>query len=181
MALILFFVSIFLTHESQAGDWKFRAREHYEIHKVKTLSSSQEFKGFSNTINLWYEEPFKYSLGLGLGPIIGSAKPDEGMETNQLGSKLRLYVVNIEFKFFPIDVLKGLFSRLGAGWTQLESNGTLGNKTGYNGYIGVGYEFWVSKRFTIALEYALRKSELKDDVTVDTTTPSIGVHFYKDL
>ena len=177
--ILLIFAIALPVSKALAGEWKMRAREHYEIHKVKSNTEDQTFKGLSNTINLWYEEPLKWSLGLAAGPVIGSARPDEGEETVTLGSKVRLYTAGVEYKFFPAPF--GMFFRLGAGWAQLQTNGTVGDLEGYHGYAGIGYEIWLTDKFTTALEFANRWSELEDDVSVSSITPSIGFHFYKNF
>ncbi|MCJ8276607.1 MAG: hypothetical protein MJK18_07180, partial [Bdellovibrionales bacterium] len=78
MKLLFIFVSLIslFTIESWAGEWKFRAREHYEIHDISVGNQEFTYKGFSNTLNFWYEDPFNYSLGLAAGPLLGSSRID---------------------------------------------------------------------------------------------------------
>ena len=156
------------------GDWKFRAREHYEIHNISVGTQNLDYSGFSNTINFWYEKPFDYSLGIALGPLFISSKISDSSSNILLGNSLKLYSVNVEYKRF---LVKGLFVRPALGWSILDSNGNIESSSGINLYAGAGYEFLIHK-VGLAFELAVRQSYLSNDIRVSSFTPSIGIHFY---
>ncbi len=159
-----------------------RAREHFETHRYEfgELGKSETYRGLTNTINVWYERPFEYSIGLALGPVIGGARSDGPSEAlPQAGGKIQLAVAGIEAKYFPVSGVKG-FTRVGVAWHSLKTNGTYGDVTGWGYYGGLGWEIpikWVS----IAPEVAFRQVHLANDITGRIFTPSIGLHFYKEL
>lgn len=159
---------------AQSGKFKFRAREHYEIHSISYGNEEETYRGLTNTINAWHEVPFKYSFGLALGPILGSASKED-TKLEMFGEKIKLIHIGLEYKYF---FLGQTFTRVGAGWTQLRSTGEIDYINGHHTYLGLGYEFKVNK-FGIAVEAAYRWSELSDDVSIESITPSIGFHFYK--
>ena len=159
---------------AQTGQFKFRAREHFEIHNIKYMDQEETYRGLTNTINAWYEVPFDYSFGLAFGPILGSAS-NEDAPIPELGEKIKLIHIGLEYKHF---VWQQFFGRIGLGWTQIRSDQALSHLNGHHRYLGVGYEFKVGK-FGIALEGAYRWSILPQDLTVNSISPSIGFHFYK--
>ncbi len=170
---------------AQGFEWnqiRIRAREHFETHSYKLGRTGQKesYKGLTNTINIWYERPFEYSFGLALGPVIGGARSDGPSEASpHLGGEIQLAVAGLEAKYFPVRNWKG-FLRGGVSWNSLRTNGTYGRLNGYGYYGGVGWEIpikWVS----VAPEIAFRRVHLAQDVTGDIFTPSIGLHFYKEL
>lgn len=175
---ILFSILLLTSSISLAGEWRFRAREHYEIHKISKAIPTTEFKGFSNTLNLWYEEPFDYAIGFAASPLLGSAKNDSS--STELGQKIQLYSAGLEFKYFLYHSLPGLFTRLGAGWSHLKSQGTLDKNSGWHGYAGLGWEH-PFKYFSLVPEVAVRQSYLQNDLEVFSLTPSIAIHFHKSL
>lgn len=159
-----------------------RAREHFETHKYKLgdTGQSETYKGLTNTINIWYERPFEYSVGLALGPVIGGARSDGPSDAQPaFGGQIQLAVAGIEAKYFPISGIKG-FLRGGLSWNSLRTNGTYGRINGYGYYGGLGWEIPIGI-VSIAPEVAFRRVHLAHDVTGDIFTPSIGLHFYKEL
>ena len=162
---------------SEAQSIKLRAREHFEVHTIKVLGSDYVYKGASNTINIWYEIPQKWSLGLGISPLLGEAKNSEAVLNTGLGTSIKLFTVNIEFKYYFIS---GWFVRPGLGWADLQTGGTYQDFSGWNAYGGAGYE-WQLGSIGLALEAAYRYSQLSEEVTITSVTPSIGFHFYKSL
>ena len=179
MKPILAIFIVFLSLEINALPIKFRAREHFiDNHVIKFKDGTQtEYGGLSNTLNIWYEIPFHYSLGLSLSPIIGSPSTKDPLAT--LGSKIQLQVCGIEGKYYPVSGFKG-FVRGGLGYTRLSASGVYDGVNGSSYYIGLGWEFPVWK-IHLAPEIALRKSQLSDGVEIDSTIFSIGFHFYKGL
>jgi len=163
---------------ASAGDFKFRAREHLDVHTISVNDGSDvTYQGLSNTLNLWWEEPKFYSIGLAFNPLLGSAKLESGQNA-AIGNEIKLITLGLEGKYYHRDISANLFSRLGVGYARLESGGSSGDLEGYHAYIGAGWEFDV-KGVGIALELAFRHSRLEQDVVVDSLTPSFGVHFYR--
>lgn len=169
-------------HALPGGKIRLRAREHYEMHTIKSdvIDLKATYKGFSNTVNLWYEVPYVVSAGLAFSPILGAAR-NEDNPARVLGERVRLYSLGLEGKYFPFwrDGLK-MFTRIGLGWSQLSTKGTISKANGLHVYLGVGWEFPVWK-LSLAPEIAIRQSYLQSDLSVTSITPSIGVHFYSIL
>ena len=114
---------------------------------------------------------------MAFNPILGSAETEETMNTG-LGRKFKLILFGLEGKYYHRYIASGLFSRLGLGYTQLNNDGSLGNLTGYNVYLGTGWEYDF-RGVGIAFEMAYRYSRFSSDVILNSFTPSIGVHFYR--
>ncbi|MDQ7074348.1 MAG: hypothetical protein Q9O24_04170 [Gammaproteobacteria bacterium] len=167
-----------LIGQAAAGEFKFRAREHFASHQITLKDGSEStYQGLSNTINLWWEEPRRYSLGLALNPLLGSAKV-KGAQDARLGNEVKLITFGLEGKYYHRDIADNLFSRLGVGYARLNHNGSAADLEGYHVYLGAGWEFEV-KGVGIALELAFRHSGLEQDAVVKSITPSLGVHFYR--
>jgi hypothetical protein len=108
-----------------------RAREHFEDHTLKLQDGSKaNFSGFSNTINLWHEVPYKYSFGLSLSPVIGRLKASDGASEDLFKKKVNFKAYGFEGKYFPFEnsiyFRQGLyaheFDRL-AGWGVMTTLG----------------------------------------------------------
>ena len=180
-ATILYSILFFTNYADAFTDKiKIRAREHFEAHEysVDGVDEVFEFKGLTNTINLWYEKPFHYSFGLALGPVIGSAKAEDS--SVQFGEKVQLWVAGLEGKYFPLKEDYRGFVRLGMSWHKLDTDGSFDSLEGWGLYSGLGWEFPWGK-VSIAPELAFRKVYLEKDVEGDILTPSIGFHFYPEL
>jgi len=176
--IFIFAASLVASEKALAGDIKVRAREHIDFHDIALNDGSDiTYRGLSNTINLWWEKPRIYSIGLAFNPIFGSASSDKSHDA-RLGDKIKLITLGAEGKYYHRNISPNLFSRLGLGYTRLNTEGYLGDIDGYHGYIGAGWEFDV-KGIGIALEIAYRQSRLERGTIVDSITPSIGVHFYR--
>jgi len=167
-----------MLEQATAGDIKVRAREHIDFHNIVFNDASNiTYRGLSNTINLWWEKPRIYSIGLAFNPILGSAN-SVGKHDVRLSNKIKLITLGLEGKYYHRNISPNLFSRLGLGYTRLDTNGYLGDIDGYHTYIGAGWEFDV-KGVGIALEMAYRQSRVEQGIAVNSITPSIGVHFYR--
>jgi len=174
----VFFAALVIFEQATAGDIKVRAREHFDFHNINFDGDSDtSYRGLSNTINVWWEKPRIYSIGLAFNPVIGSANA-RGDYDARLSNKIKLITVGMEGKYYHRYITPNLFSRFGAGYTRLDTNGPAGNADGYHAYIGAGWEFDV-KGVGIALEMAFRQSRLEQGIVVNSVTPSIGVHFYR--
>ena len=157
-----------------SSDFKFRAREHYEWHKIQYGSQTLDYQGLSNTINYWYEVPYEYSIGLALSPLISRIQTDE--KSSPYGEEITLYNLGIEAKYFPKYLFDQLYTRGGIGYSLFNPD-IKATLTGINFYMGLGYEI-PFERFGLALEIAYRKTFLNRNIEVNTITPSIGFHLY---
>ncbi len=158
------------------GNFKIRAREHYEIHDVTYKGGESSFRGLSNTINAWWEVPYKYSFGLALSPVFSNLSSNE---SSPYGQEISLLTIGLEAKYFPEFIDLNFFTRSGVGYAHLEGETEIQND-GIAFYVGLGYEFEF-KKFGLALEVAYRHVELNHDVQDGVFTPSIGFHFYDFL
>lgn len=177
---IILLMSLFISELALAkAEWKWRAREHFETHFIEKSGTEVKYKGLSNTINYWHEIPFDRSIGFAFGPVIGDATREEtGLDT-ELGRKLKLITLGVEYKKWYSQEIP-IFVRLGLNYQKLQNSGTTGDVSGTGLYYGVGYEYVVNG-VGIALEYAIRQSNLSSGVSVKSITPSIGFHFYPFL
>ncbi len=175
---IVLFIVLSVFEQSAAGDLKVRAREHFDFHKISLNDGDDTFyRGLSNTISIWWEKPWIYSIGFAFNPVIGSADANGDYDA-RIGHKIKLITLGLEGKYYHRDIAPSLFSRLGLGYSRLDASGSAGDMDGYHVYIGAGWEFDV-KGIGIALEMAFRQSRLAQGGIVNSVTPSIGVHFYR--
>lgn len=156
---------------------KVRAREHYELHSIQEGGETSVYRGFSNTMNIWYEKPYDYSFGLAISPILGSSKA-AGTDDEPYGSRLTLVNIGLEYKVFPHKLLAQTYTRFGAGYSQMLTEQGPDNSTGFNLYSALGYELPL-KDFGLALELGYRYTKLSNDISINSFLPSIGLHFYK--
>ena len=154
-----------------------RAREHYEQIQVES-DRRANYIGFTNTINVWYEQPFHYSIGFAGSPIFARLRTTEA--PSGLSREIRLVHLGIEGKAFPAPDTAHVFVRLGGYQAQMVTGGDLGRIKGTSALGGLGYEFnWGG--IGIAPEMSWRRGNLANDVSFAGTAPAIGVHFYKML
>ena len=170
---------LFTIQTSFSADFKMRAREHFEVHEVRTSSNMEMYRGLTNTINLWWEVPYKYSFGIAFSPVIASIKEVE--KDSIYGTKITQQNIGLEYKIFLSSLHTSLFSRLGLGYSKLEAdNGPKDEYYGRFSYIGLGYEIPMDN-FGLALELAYRYTSYDEGLYIKTITPSVGFHFYKNL
>ena len=173
----MFLISWF-SLQANSAQWAVRAREHFESHEYKYSGQKIKYTGLTNTINIWREEPYKWALGLALGPVIGSAK--EKNSGAALGEEIQLSILGVEGKYFPFAGQIDLFTRLGITYSKLDTEMGPDDPDGIGYYAGVGYEFR-TEMLGIALEFGIRYVDLSSDITGTIVTPSIGFHFYDML
>jgi len=179
MKKLLLTTILLSTQSALCAKIKMRAREHFEVHEVNTKAGMEMYRGLTNTINLWWEDPYNYSFGLAFTPVIASI--NEVKNSSSFGEKITQQNIGVEYKFFLSSINKSLFSRLGFGYSKLEADsGPRDEYYGQFSYFGFGYEIPMNK-FGLALEVAYRYADYNDDLYIKTITPSIGFHFYKDL
>lgn len=156
---------------------KFRAREHYDYFNLKYKGESYTYKGLSNTINYFFKEvPKRVSYGLGLSTL-GDNVENEDLSLSPFGSKLNLFQVDFEYKYFPKDLIEGVYFRHGAGISFLESRE---NFLGIHIQQAVGYEI-PFKYLGMALELSGQYGLYEKGLRVGGLGLAIGFHFYKML
>jgi len=163
----------------ESGRLRLRAREHFEWLSIRydPLNQTQHYFGLTNTLNAWYEKPFHYSFGFSFGPMLGSAK-DQGTAPQEVDSKIRLWNMGFEGKYFFFPQKNGFFGRAGLTGNILDTRGSLGTIPGAGYYLGLGWEFKLGK-VGIAPEVAFRHVFLERRSRIFAFTPSLGIHFYQ--
>ena len=176
----IFFVLFFMTETVRAQQWKLRAREHFD---TATLNYGQSIEketttGIGPTINFWLEEPYENAFGLALGLMY----IDFSRESASIGrgQRMELWKLGLEGKHDPFQGDGGLFIRWGISKNRLKTKGTLGELKGNGGYLGIGWEF-PFEILGLAFEIAQRQIRFANNFSIETSSPSIGVHFYKHL
>ena len=91
-----------------------------------------------------------------------------------------LYKLGLEGKHDPFQGDGGLFFRWGISKNKLKTKGTLGELKGNGSYFGIGCEF-PFEILGLAFEIAQRRISLENNLFIVTSSPSIGIHFYKHL
>lgn len=176
--VIFSFLAIILTESISAETrFKIRAREHFDTVWIEFKDSDQtySYEGIGPNINLWLEDPYRFSIGLSYSVLfINNDREEERPEFN---SNMDLTKYGIESKIYFSPGEGGLFTRIGISSNVLNTNGAAGNIKGTGGYLGLGYEIKFSK-VGLAFEAAGRRIELEQNIRIDTYSPSIGVHFY---
>jgi len=156
---------------------KIRAREHFDRVWIqyKNLNREYNYGGIGPNINIWLEDPYRFSIGLSYSVLFinNSEEPD----IPDFGEDMNLTKVGIESKIYFSPGEGGLFTRIGLSSNSLNTQGSAGKLIGTGGYLGLGWEIKFSK-IGLALEAAGRRIELERNIRVDTLSPSIGVHFY---
>jgi hypothetical protein len=96
------------------------------------------------------------------------------------GQRMELWKLGLEGKHDPFQGDGGLFIRWGISKNRLKTKGTLGELKGNGGYLGIGWEF-PFEILGLAFEIAQRQIRFANNFSIETSSPSIGVHFYKHL
>ena len=91
-----------------------------------------------------------------------------------------LWKLGFEGKQDPPQGDWGSFFALGYFKNLLKTQGSLGELKGNGGYLGIGWEF-PFEILGLAFEIAQRQISLENNLFIKTSSPSIGVHFYKHL
>ena len=175
---IFLFLTIVPENHSMEGKLRVRLREHFEWISVQygQTGETAKYYGISNTLNAFYEKPFKYSYGLSFSPVLGSAQIQGGVPI-QTNEKIKLWSMGVEGKYFFFPERYGFFGRLGITGNILDTRGALGTLAGAGYYGGLGWEFKIWK-LGIAPEVAIRHVILEKNSRALAFTPSIGIHFY---
>ena len=70
--------------------------------------------------------------------------------------------------------------RWGISKNLLKTQGSLGELKGNGGYLGIGWEF-PFEIMGLAFEIVQRQISLENNLIIKTSSPSIGMNFYKHL
>jgi len=176
---ILILCFLVFNPQAFASDIRLRLREHYESHQVDfgfTQPDTANYTGFSNTANLWFEDPFIRSIGISFSPILGISSVN-GTPPIGTDSKARFWNIGLEYKHFFLPGDPGPFFRLGASLAILDTRGAIGSLLGFGTYGGVGWEFLIWK-IGIAPELAIRPAFYEQGVRSLSFLFSVGFHFY---
>ena len=167
----LLFIYFCMTETVSAQKWKLRAREHFDTATVNYDQSidKETTSGVGPTINFWLEEPYETAF-------------DFERESDSIGrgQRMELSKLGLEGKHGLFQGDGGLFFRWGLSKNLLKTKGALGELNGKGGYLGVGWEF-PFKILGLAFEIAQRQIHFENNLSIETSSPSIGVHFYKHL
>ena len=96
------------------------------------------------------------------------------------GQRMELWKLGLEGKHDPFQGDGGLFSRCGISKNKLKTKGILGELKGNGSYFGIGWEF-PFEILGLAFEIAQRQISLENNLSIVTSSTSIGIHFYKHL
>jgi hypothetical protein len=180
-SLMLLSLGIFCTSIDSAfcGNFRIRLREHFEFLSIRyeSLNDSENYFGLTNTANLWYEKPMHYGIGLAVGPVLGSASSVNDSAPMGTDTKIRLWNIGVETKYFFYPEKKPWFGRIGLTGNILDTRGSAGKLGGGGYYLGLGFETKIWK-IGLAPEIAFRHVLLEQGSSIYAFTPSIGVHFY---
>jgi len=93
---------------------------------------------------------------------------------------MELWKLGLEGKHDPFQGDGGLFSRCGILKNKLKTKGILSELKGNGSYFGIGWEF-PFEILGLAFEIAERKINLENNLSIVTSSTSIGIHFYNHL
>ncbi|MCS5545308.1 MAG: hypothetical protein NZ867_00710 [SAR324 cluster bacterium] len=163
-----------------AGKLRLRAREHFDTATVNygNLIEKETTSGIGPTINFWWEEPYENSFGLAVGLMYIDFLHES--ESIGRGQRMELWKLGLEGKHDPFQGDGGLFFRWGISKNKLKTKGILGELKGNGRYFGIGWEF-PFEILGLAFEIAQRQISLENNLSIVTSSPSIGIHFYKHL
>lgn len=170
-------ILLLLSLEAMAQKFKVRAREHVETNRIFADGTETVYKGLTNTINFWWEKPYDISYGFSLQPVLANIRTNDS--GTYLGERVTLINIGFELKYFPKVLSANLYARPGIAFSRLSSD-NVRNLDGHSYYLGVGYEY-PFEQLGVAVEMAYRYSKLSQDVEINSITPSIGFHMYKNF
>jgi hypothetical protein len=170
----LLLLSCFITAlaaDAHAGNFRARAREHFETGTVDFADGrgSLAHGGLLSALDFWYEEPFRKAYGLTVhrGRLNRVASDDNAAQT----------VIGLEAKYFPIGKDLPLFFRGGTIAAALDPAGSGPAAWTYGVSTGVGWEFPVWK-LGLAPELGGKFLWGARGRRYTALTIGIGVHFY---
>lgn len=152
-----------------------RARENFEVIKLKTDGEEKLYRGLSNIINYWHEVPRDFAFGLAFGSIGSPYREENDSKPAEIfQGSFRTYTAGIEYKKW---ISKFPFVRAGIynNYFQMASDDPV---SGYSYYLGGGYEFDLSG-VGLALEAGRKIGNYGGEWELESNMVAIGVHFYK--
>jgi len=166
---------------AEVGNLRMRFRESVGWMDIKygVLDDKATYFGSSNTVNVWFERPFDYSVGFAFSPIFGSSR-SRGNVPAGTNASVKLYTIGLEAKYFFLQKRtkwKGTFGRLGLAGNILDVRGSVGVNGGFSYYLGFGYEFKLWKT-GVAPEIAFRHVFLDGSTRILSISVSLAVHLY---
>ena len=96
------------------------------------------------------------------------------------GQRMELWKLRFEGKHDSLQGDGGLFLRWSISKNLLDTQGSLRELKGNGGYLGIGWEF-PFEILGLDFEIAQRQFSMENNLFIKTSSPSIGVHFYKHL
>lgn len=163
-------ILLLVSYSSFALNLKMRAREHFESHTIDLSSGAEaKFSGFSNTINIWHEVPYKYSFGLSVSPVIGKLTAKDDESETLFEEKVNFKAYGFEGKYYPLG--NSIYLRHGVYAHEFDE------LTGWGALTTLGYEY-PFKKFGLALEGGQRWYSLGEEKG-QALNIAIGFHFYK--
>ena len=96
------------------------------------------------------------------------------------GQRMELWKLGFEGKHDSLQGDGGLFLRWSISKNLLDTQGSLSELKGNGGYLGIGWEF-PFEILGLDFEIAQRQIGMENNLFIKTSSPSIGVHFYKHL
>lgn len=160
---------------AEEGRVRMRAREHYESLVVSHDGRSARYWGFTNTIVLHYEVPYRYAVGVAGSPLFATLRREGPLPG--FSERIRLVHLGIEGKLFPVDEVAA-FVRAEGYTTTLNPRGDAGIQRGESALLGLGYEFDLDG-IGLAPEFAWRWGLLGDGTRFTGAASAVGLHFYR--
>ncbi len=96
------------------------------------------------------------------------------------GQRMELWELELEGKHDPFQGDGGLFYCWDISKNKLKNKGILGELKGNGRYFWIGWEF-PYEILGLAFEIAQIQISLENNSSIVTSSPSIGIHFYKHL
>ncbi|MGE4132727.1 MAG: hypothetical protein AB7F86_13875 [Bdellovibrionales bacterium] len=167
---------VLLSCFASADQVRIRLREQYEWSDVEYRGENLDYRGWSNTANIWMEDPFHFSYGLAVGSVLSSFSSTKTPQSG-IGDRIKINFAGLEAKYFPMKD-RGLFTRLGGYWNHFDLRGSIGSRDGWSYYGGAGWEFLLWNAVGLAPEFGVRQAAAQG-LFMTTYRVSLGVHFYK--
>lgn len=178
LALLAFLTLLAPSAHAAEGRFTPRFREHYDLTQLRTAAGNTTYGGLSSSVNLFYEKPLEWSLGLVFNPVVAGRDKQLGTANLALPSKIRIWHYGIEYQRFVLAEPEkyGLFARVGASFDVFDVKYAT---TRYGGsyYLGLGWEQRIGG-VGIAPEVAFRHMVFEKDIQALAFTPSLALRLY---
>lgn len=176
--LVFFLIyNFFIPNAGWAKSINFQFREQYEVNDIRFRGVDSQFRGFSNTFGVGFEEPFDFAYSIVAGSVGNLATTDEAVGMG-LSQSLEFFFAGIELRYFPYESWKGFFTRIGGYWNQINTKTSVGRLDGWSYYSGLGWEILLSDHIGLAPEIGIRQGD-SQGLFFTTYRFSLGLHLYK--